>query len=336
MGGCYYPILDNGSEHKDIKPMKFNRCSILIRCYNEERHIGRLLRGITQQTITDTEIILVDSGSTDATLAIASRYPVKIVHISPEEFSFGRALNMGCEVAIHDFIVLASAHTYPLYKDWLEKLLDFFTNDRVALVYGKQRGNELSKFSEHQVFAQWFPNVSNRSQSLPFCNNANAVIRKSVWEKILYDESLTGLEDLDWAKRALAQHYRIAYAADAEIVHVHEETFKHILNRYRREALALKQIMPEEQFTFLDFIRLFIGNCGNDLLRALHEGILRKEFLSICSFRLMQFWGTYRGFSQKLPVSKSLRHRFYYPSDWRESSTIDCNDPSRRIDYTNL
>jgi glycosyltransferase involved in cell wall biosynthesis len=315
--------------------MNNKTCSILIRCYNEERHIGRLLSGIVQQSITDTEIILVDSGSTDATLTIASRYPVKIVHISPEEFSFGRALNMGCEVATRDFIVLASAHVYPLYKDWLENLLAFFTSDRVALVYGKQRGNELSKFSEHQVFAQWFPSVSNRSQSHPFCNNANAAIRRSVWEKILYDESLTGLEDLDWAKRALAQHYRIAYSADTEIVHVHEESFAHILNRYRREALALKQIMPDEQFTFFDFMRLFVSNCSNDLLKARHEGILRRELRSICAFRFMQFWGTYRGFTQKGPVSASLRQRFYYPSDWRTSSSTVCTDPSRCIDYSN-
>lgn len=311
-----------------------NNCSIVVRCFNEERHIGRLLSGIMQQTISEPEIILVDSGSTDATLSIASRFPVKIVHITPDEFSFGRALNIGCEVATRDFIVLASAHVYPLYNDWLEKLLSFFTHDRVALVYGRQSGNELSKFSEHQVFAQWFPNVSNRSQSHPFCNNANAAIRRSVWEKILYDESLTGLEDLDWAKRALAQHYRISYCAEAEIIHVHEETFVSIFNRYRREALALKQIMTEEQFTLFDFIRLFVGNCCNDLMKAHHERVLAKESKNICSFRFMQFWGTYRGFSQKGPVSTSLRQRFYYPSDWRASSSQICSDSSRCIDYS--
>ncbi|NEO00616.1 MAG: glycosyltransferase, partial [Moorea sp. SIO3I7] len=45
--------------------------SIIIRCYNEEEHIGRLLSGIMQQTIQDVEIIVVDSGSTDATPSIA-------------------------------------------------------------------------------------------------------------------------------------------------------------------------------------------------------------------------------------------------------------------------
>lgn len=311
-----------------------NTCSIIIRCYNEERHIGRLLSGITQQSVADPEIILVDSGSSDATLDIASRYPVKIVHIAPEVFSFGRALNIGCEAAANEFIVLASAHVYPLYKDWLEKLLSYFVDERVALVYGRQVGNSHSKFSEQRVFDQWFPGVSNRCQNHPFCNNANAAIRKSVWEKLPYEESLTGLEDLDWAKRALSQHYRIAYSAEAEIVHVHEETFGRILNRYRREALAMKQIMPEETFSFTDFLRLFISNCGSDILKASRDGVLGKEAASICAFRLMQFWGTYRGFSQKGPVSTSLRQRFYYPSDWRATPVQECNDASRCIDYS--
>ncbi len=66
--------------------------SIVIRCYNEEEHIGRLLSGIMQETLRDVEIILVDSGSTDATLATAARYPVRILSIEPEQVSFGRSL----------------------------------------------------------------------------------------------------------------------------------------------------------------------------------------------------------------------------------------------------
>ena len=46
-------------------------CSIVIRAYNEEKHIGRLLEGIRQQTLKDVEIILVNSGSTDQTVSIA-------------------------------------------------------------------------------------------------------------------------------------------------------------------------------------------------------------------------------------------------------------------------
>ncbi|MFM6205689.1 glycosyltransferase family 2 protein, partial [Planktothrix sp.] len=95
------------------------KCSLVLRCYNEEQHIGRLLSGILQQTLQDYEIIVVDSGSTDATVAIACRYPIKLLSIQPQEFSFGRALNLGCQAATGDIIVTASAHVYPVYRDWL-------------------------------------------------------------------------------------------------------------------------------------------------------------------------------------------------------------------------
>ena len=64
-------------------------CSIVIRAYNEEKHIGRLLQGIRQQTIKDVEIILVDSGSTDETVSVAASFGARIVRIPSAEFTFG-------------------------------------------------------------------------------------------------------------------------------------------------------------------------------------------------------------------------------------------------------
>jgi glycosyltransferase involved in cell wall biosynthesis len=311
-------------------------CSIVIRCYNEERHIGRLLSGIMQQTIKDAEIIVVDSGSTDATVAVASQFPVKILSIRPEEFSFGRSLNMGCQQARGEFIVIASAHVYPVYKDWLERLIAAFASAQVALVYGKQRGNESSKFSEHEIFAKWFPKESNLQQDHPFCNNANAAIRRSLWERQPYDETLTGLEDLDWAKRAMQLGYKISYAADAEIVHVHDETSTSIYNRYRREAIALKHVFPHERFNLWDFVRLFAANSATDCYHAWHDGALSRHLASIFSFRFMQFWGTYRGFSQSGPIGTRLRQRFYYPNGRMPAHPEPSREPERRVEYVDV
>ena len=166
-------------------------CSIVIRAYNEEKHIGRLLEGIRHQTLKDVEIILVDSGSTDGTVSVAESFGARIVHIRPEEFTFGRSLNYGIKAATREFIVIASAHVYPVYPDWLETLLRPFQDDSVALTYGKQRGPDFAKFSEQQIFHQWYPDVSKPKQETAFCNNANAAIRKSLWEKNNYDETLT-------------------------------------------------------------------------------------------------------------------------------------------------
>ena len=286
--------------------------SIIIRAYNEEKYIGRLLEGIKQQTIQDVDVILVDSGSTDSTVAIAESYGTRIVRIRPEEFTFGRSLNFGVKEAKREFIVMASAHVYPVYPDWLETLLRPFQDEKVALTYGKQRGYEGSKYSEHQIFHQWYPDDSNADQTTAFCNNANAAIRKSLWQQHPYDEMLTGLEDLEWAKWAKGQGYKIAYAAEAEIIHIHNETPRGVYNRYRREAMALRKIYPEAHFNFYDFLRLTTTNILSDLWHAARERVLLKNISSIFWFRYMQFHGTRMGHRETSLITPQLRETFYY------------------------
>lgn len=310
-------------------------CSVIIRCYNEERHIGRLLSGIMQQTVNNMEVILVDSGSTDATVSIAERYPVRILSIRPEEFTFGRALNIGCEAAQGEFLIIVSAHVYPVCDDWVEQLLEPFEDPSVALVYGRQLGGETTKFSEHQVFAKWFPDHSIAEQNYPFCNNANAAVRRLVWKEICYDESLTGLEDLDWAKRVMAEGHSIAYSAGAEAVHLHDEAPHQTYNRYRREGIAHKRIFPEQRFSLLDFAFTFSSNVLKDYWQALHDRQLLRNWLDIPRFRLMQFCGTYRGFHQHGEVTRNLKRRFYYPKKTLNAGRAETKErQQRKIDYS--
>jgi len=287
-------------------------CSIVIRAYNEEQHIGRLLEELRQQTLKDVEIILVDSGSTDGTVSVAEAFGARIVRIPSAEFTFGRSLNFGLRSATREFVVIASAHVYPVYPDWLAILLRPFEDERVALTYGKQRGYEKSKYSEYQIFQRWYPDASNPGQTTAFCNNANAAIRKSLWVQNPYDETLTGLEDLAWAKWAQERDYKIAYVAEAEIVHVHNETPHGVFNRYRREAMALRRIYPEAHFNFYDFIRLTLTNIFSDFWHAAREGVLWKNIYSIIWFRFMQFHGTRLGHREISLITPQLRETFYY------------------------
>ena len=287
--------------------------SVVVRCYNEERHIGRLLSGLVRQKLQPGQIVVVDSGSTDATLAIASRFPVEIHTIEPEQFSFGRSLNIGCRAATGDLLVFVSAHVYPVYDTWLEELTAPFADPEVALTYGRQEGDERTKYSERRVMARWFPATSIPRQDHPFCNNANAAVRRSVWEVQPYDEELTGLEDLDWAKRALEAGHALSYVATAPVVHVHEESWSGIVNRYRREAIAHKRIYRDHSMSAFEALRLAIGNIASDYVHAARDGVLGENLGSIPSFRVAQFLGTYRGFRQRGEESAVLRRRFYYP-----------------------
>ena len=288
-------------------------CSIVIRAYNEERHIGRLLEGVAGQTVKDVQVILVDSGSTDRTLEIARQYPVQVVNIQPQEFTFGRSLNLGIAAAQAEVVVLASAHVYPVYPDWLEHLLAGFADESTALVYGKQSGASTTHYSEGRIFHHWFPDQSIRRQPHPFCNNANAAIRRSLWEKQPYSELLPGLEDLAWARRMFEQGFSIDYSAEAEVVHVHNETWRGVYNRYRREGMAFKTIHPQERFGFNDFIRLFTVNVLDDWKAASREKLLSKVWLDVLRFRYNQFRGTWQGYRQSGPLTWQLKQTFYYP-----------------------
>lgn len=309
-------------------------CSIVIRAYNEAEHIGRLLEGISHQTVGPVEVVLVDSGSTDRTVEIAEAGGARILQIPSAEFSFGRSLNLGLGATSHELVVIASAHVRPVYPDWLECLLKPFSDEKVALVYGKQRGTESSHFSEHQIFRQWFPDEDAGDQINPFCNNANAAIRRGLWVNRPYDEALTGLEDVEWAKWAQGQGYRVAYAAHAEVTHVHQETPRRVYERYRREGMAFKRIFPESHFSIYDFGRLTLSNAWTDMRASARQSRVWRDLVSIIWFRTMQFWGTYQGYRRSGPITQALRQTFYYPPgpldngpDSRDVSPIRYADP---------
>lgn len=291
--------------------------SIVIRCYNEAEHIGRLLEGLKDQKFRDFEVIVVDSGSTDGTLDIVDKYDCSVVHIPKEQFSFGRSLNMGCSAAAGEFLVFISAHCYPMQSDWLTNLLDGFRDPKVAAVYGKQRGVEGSHFSEQQLFRTWFPEHSESRQNNPFSNNANGAIRRSVWLAHPYDEELTGLEDVAWADQIMRQGWWISYRADAGVVHVHDESPSQIRNRYKREAITFQKVFPHEHFNRADLVRLSVKNITADWRRAFSQGAWRREWLNIARFRIAQFVGTYEGYHTRSAVTSEMKKRFYYPEETR-------------------
>lgn len=312
------------------------KCSIIIRTFNEERHIGRLIDGINRQEAinqVEIEVIVVDSGSTDSTVSIAKHMGAIVVTLPKEEFSFGKALNLGCEYSKGEILLFASAHVYPVYSDWISRMVHPFIDENVALVYGRQIGNENTHFSEHQIFSKWFPSTSNYNQSTPFCNNANCAIRKKMWEKVKYDEQITGLEDLAWADLMMKKGHRIVYLAEAVIVHVHEETPQKIKNRYLREAIAFKSIYPKVHIGFLDFLRLTTYNIFSDFYFAIKKKCFFFELKNIVVFRFMQFYGTYLGHKQKGVLTKELRNRFYYPNTLGSRITEELNINSNRIKY---
>lgn len=289
--------------------------SVVIRTLNEARHLEDLLKGIKAQDFSggSIETIVVDSGSTDGTLEIAKRYGARIVKIKKEDFSFGRSLNVGCAIATGDALVFVSGHCIPTTSRWISELVQPLGQSDIAYSYGKQVGNDESRFSERRIFAKYFPDKSAIPQSGFFVNNANSALLAQVWRNHPFDEDLTGLEDMHLAKRIVEHGYRCAYVAEAAVFHLHDESWSQIRRRFEREALALQHIMPEVQVTLRDTIRYIFSAILFDLFAALRRRRFFKLIGEICMYRAVQFYGTYRGNHLNRHMSRRVKEEYFYP-----------------------
>lgn len=291
------------------------KVSIIIRTYNEERHLPDLLQGIYDQKCNgiEHEVIIVDSGSTDRTLDIAKQFHTKIIHIPKENFSFGRSLNMGCAAASGEILVFVSGHCIPASQTWLCKLIDPLNNNITAYTYGAQHGDDSSRFSECRLFVKNFIAYSKIPQDGFYCNNANAALIKSVWLQYKFDEDLTGLEDMHLSKRLVEHGYKIGYVAEAPVRHLHDEDWAQIKRRFEREAIALQHIMPEIHISFFDFLYYFLSAVVLDIGVAVQQRVFSKKAGEILMYRLMQFWGSYRGNHFHRKLSKQRKEAYFYP-----------------------
>ncbi|HVJ64085.1 MAG TPA: glycosyltransferase [Bdellovibrionota bacterium] len=288
--------------------------SIVIRTLNEARYLAQALEACRKQVDAGpVEIVIVDSGSTDETLKIAQSFDCKIVHIRKDEFSFGRSLNLGCAAAQGEFLVFISGHCVPSTRDWLKNLVEPLRRGTAAYTYGRQVGGDSSRFSETRLFLKYFPESSRIPQEGFFCNNANAALLKSQWVEQPFDEELTGLEDMDLAKRLWNRGLKIAYCADAPVYHYHHEQWKSVRRRYEREAIALQKIMPEIHVSFLDFIRYYLSAVFMDFGAAIENRCFWDKCGEILLFRLMQFWGSYRGNHEHRKLSRMAKEVYFYP-----------------------
>ena len=295
--------------------MAKERISIVFRALNEEKWFADALEACQNQILEDidVEIVLVDSGSTDATLDIAKRFGCRIIHIKKADFTFGRSLNYGCEAATGEYLVFISAHCIPAHENWLANLVRPLQEKTTDYVYGRQIGHDVSRFSEHQIFGQYYPEYDKTPQSDFFVNNANSAIRKSLWKAHKFDETVTGLEDMVLGKQIQTNGGKIAYIADAPVIHIHEENFSQTKRRYYREALTLRQIIPDIHFGFGDFLRYFSASLMHDSSTALKSGKFLRKIPEIFMFRLMQYWGTYRGHNEHRALSREQKEKYYYP-----------------------
>jgi len=183
------------------------RVSIIIRTKNKADTIEVLLWMVYCQTFRDFEVIVVDSGSTDSTLDVARQFPVRIVQIKPEEFTYGYSMNVGCTAAKGDVFVALSAHCIPRSAGWLETLIAPFRDPRVAGVTSDgirgPVGQDVEDFLTDPGFG---------------LSNANSAYRMDLWRKKHFDEVMLGCEDREWEFHFLKRGYITINVVGGEVL----------------------------------------------------------------------------------------------------------------------
>ena len=303
--------------------------SIIIRTLNEGKHLEKLLIAITEQTYTDWEMILVDSGSTDNTVQIAQKYTDNIYHMRKEDFTFGKSLNIGCDKATGKYLVFVSAHIYPLSNTWLSNLIKPLEDPQVGMVYGSQRVGPENSIAEERSLLANFINTSQIMIDEPAGHNGNSAIRRNLWAKYHFDERLTGLEDMAWAKLIQRDGFRVYYSAGARIVHIHEESLKQVYRRFFREALAYKYIFPSYRLNRVDAAKMLCHWILGDILYCLKHPTSLPKWARIIPERYLESTGKYNGNHYHTKLKRKFLQNELSSNTFREASnkqTIDTKE----------
>jgi len=304
--------------------------TIVIRALNEAEFLPECLSSVLDQDYDgEIEIVLVDSGSTDRTIQIAESYHCKIVHIKKSDFSFGRSLNMGCSAASGDVLVLLSAHCIPTNRFWLKNLVQPIYEGVCEYSYGRQIARlGISKFSEGMVFTKYYPEKSSSPQVGYFCNNANSAIKRTTWDALRFNERLTGLEDLELARRLVSAGGSVSYIAESTVEHIHREDWVRIKIRYEREAVAMTDIEPNLNLSFWRACKMLFHGVIADTQKIKITDF--RILTQIILYRSFQYWGSYTGSSASRKKIERMQDEYFYPKQKDATMIIgDGNEHSR-------
>jgi len=216
------------------------KASIIIPTKDGATHLDKVLEMIYAQAHEQPfEVIVIDSGSTDGTLDIVRRYPVKLVQIAPEDFGHGKTRNLGAELAEGKYLVFLTQDAVPAADRWLFNLIGNLEVPEVAGAYGRQISwegtNPMERFflNTHYPAYPMVKSVKEGKTDIAtiFFSNANSALKKDVLRTYPFSEDLIMSEDQEWAKRVLLDGYEIVYDPEAAVYHSHNYSLKAVFKR---------------------------------------------------------------------------------------------------------
>jgi rhamnosyltransferase len=264
--------------------------TVAILAYNGEQYLDRILTAIEEQDFAGSvEVLVIDSGSTDATLAIVARHTeVRLHQIPNPEFGHGRTRNLAAKLARGTIVAYLTHDAVPADAHWLRELiapLEKFAG--VEGVVGRQIARPgcvpLLKYEIQRVFSTQGPEfattISYRTDAfervphywLPaaFYSDVNSAARRDfLLQKIAYRD-VDYAEDQLFGRDLLDAGYLKAYAARGAVEHSNDLTYREYKKRIFDEVVGLRSsgaTVPPLPSAFRRFVRATVLDSA-DILR---------------------------------------------------------------------
>jgi len=267
--------------------------SVIILTKNNSKDIGSCLKGVLDQELKRFEVIVIDSGSRDGTVKIASSFDVRVEKISPAEFHHGRTRNLGASLARGRFLVFLVPDARPVDSNWLGNLIAPFANIEVAATYGRQvpkyDANPIERFFLEQIYPRTERTYSRRDLDqgdpgrIVLLSDVCSALRKDVWERLRFDEKVIMSEDQEIARRILKQGWRIVYEPRCRVYHSHNYSLADVFRRYFDSGESITEILKSTVSPSRS-IRYAFGLLKGSVIFILRSEVEKKLYWAIYSF----------------------------------------------------
>lgn len=237
------------------------KATVTILTFNAEPWIRELLESVErQQAPFDFEILVIDSGSSDATIAIIKKFPrVRLHQIPNSEFGHGKTRNLAATIAHGEFIVYLTHDAVPATQHWLEEMIrPFGLSESVACVYGKQiprpdccptvKRDVIGVFAgfgpDHFIMVQQAnSNITHQASldAITFFSDVNSAVRRELLINTLPYRDLNYSEDYAFGRDVIAAGLVKAYAPLGAVIHSHSYPPMKYFRRMYDEMLGIKK-----------------------------------------------------------------------------------------------
>jgi O-antigen biosynthesis protein len=234
--------------------------SVVIPVRDGARWLGEVLDAVLAQG--PDEVLVIDSGSADASVALARERGVEVLEIAPAAFGHGRTRNLGAERTRAELIAFLTQDATP-EPGWLDAYREAFADPRVGAAFGPHLPRPDTPPMIARELTEFFAALDPAE---PFLSNVNACYRRACWEEIRF-EDVPYAEDQAFGRALGRTAWEKRYVPAARVLHAHDYGPVGFMRRYFDEYRGLRRTIGHVEPWDLRGIRGKVAG-DRDWLRA--------------------------------------------------------------------